>query len=535
VKRAISGFGLRIADSAPAAGPVRVRSGCRGVLVAGGCWLVALLALSGCVRQRAQVRPPVTIPEAFSAAGTAPLPQRWWETFGDARLNALVDRALAGNLTLRAAWARLDQARAVAAKAGAPLWPSLDGSAGAGRTATHTGASASGGSASRGGGVSGSGGGSAGGTSYATEFSLGLSASYEVDLWGRVRSTRDAARLDAEATRQDLHAAAITLAADVTRTWLRRIEQRRQLVLLDEQIATNEKVLEVITLRFRRGQVPATDVLQQRELVEQRRGERTLVQASLAVLDHQLAILLGEAPGACQPEAPAALPVRPPLPRAGLPAELVRRRPDVRAAELRVQAEDQRVWAAITDQFPRVALSATATTTAAELRDLFDNWLASIAANLTAPLFDAGLRRAEVERTKAVLSERLGQYGQTVLVSLGEVENALVQEAQQAAYVASLRAQLDLSRRAAERTRERYIKGTADFTRYLTTRLSYQGLQRTLLQARRDLLLLRVDLYRALAGGWELARPGKASRSTDAGPSGDGGSGATGGGPPTDG
>jgi outer membrane protein TolC len=338
-----------------------------------------------------------------------------------------------------------------------------------------------------------------------------------------------------EATRQDLHAAAITLAADVTRTWLRRIEQRRQLALLDEQIATNEKVLEVITLRFRRGQVPATDVLQQRELVEQRRGERTLVRGRIAVLDHQLAVLVGAAPGTLEAEAPAPLPARPPLPQAGVPAELVRRRPDVRAAELRVQAEDQRVWAALTDQFPRVALSATASTTAAEARDLFDNWLASIAANLTAPLFDAGLRRAEVERTKAVLRERLHAYGQAVLVSLGEVEDALAQEAQQAAYVGSLRAQLDLSRRSAEQTREQYIKGTADFTRYLTTRLSYQGLQRTLLQARRDLLLLRVDLYRALAGGWDLSRPGEASGSAVADSPGPGESGSAEGGSATDG
>ncbi|MHC4718364.1 MAG: TolC family protein, partial [Planctomycetota bacterium] len=270
---------------------------------------------------------------------------------------------------------------------------------------------------------------------------------------------------------------------------------------------TNEKYLEVIRSRFRRGQASAADVLQQRELIESNRAERVLAESAAGVLANQLAVLLGRPPPAAKLEVPEVLPEAPPLPRAPLPAQWIRRRPDVRAAELRVQAADRRVAAAVADQFPRLALAASADTTDQQIRSLLDNWVAAVLANLTAPLLDGGMRRAEVERTKAVASERLHAYGQVVLTSVREVEDALAREAKQAEYVESLNKQLKLSKQAMEQTLANYVKGAADFTRYLTTLLSHQRLQRTYLAAERDRLLYRIDLCRALAGSWALERP----------------------------
>ncbi len=455
-------------------------------------WLSLALVtamLPSCTADHARIAPPVGVPKAFSVTGDVAMPERWWTSFGDAGLDALLEEALRGNFSLRMAWDRLDQARAVAARSGASLWPGLDGAAGVDRTATNR-------------------------NTGVTEFSLGLAASYEVDLWGRVRSTQDAVALDVSATQQDLQSAAITLAADIVRTWFRLVEKRGQLRLLGEQIETNEKSLKVITLRFRNGRVGATDVLQQQQLVEATRGERVLVESGIKVLEHQLAVLIGRTPGSLKVIVPPALPQLPRLPQAGLPAKWIRRRPDVQAAEIRVRAADQRVAAAIADRFPRLSLTVNASTSAERVRYLFDNWLASIAANLAAPLFDAGQRRAEVERTKAVVSERLNAYGRAVLTSLREVEDALSQEAKQAEYVKSLHEQLKLSSKAKDQTLDNYSKGTIDFTRYLTTLLSHQRLQRSYLQAQRDLVLFRIDLYRALAGGWRLPRPPKAKTAT---------------------
>ncbi len=456
---------------------------------AGLLLLLALVTLPSCAPEGVRVASPAEVPASFSAGGESPMPERWWTAFDDAALDGLVAEALRDNFSIRQAWDRLDQARALADQAGAPLLPSLDGTAGAARTVAKTDPLP---------------------RTYTTEVALGLAASYEVDLWGRVRSTADAARLDACAGAEDLQAAAITLTGQVASAWIQLIELHSQLRLLDAQIETNRKYLDVITLKFGQGQALASDVLQQKELVEETRGQRVLVESAIGVLEHQLAVLLGRPPQALDAEVPEALPALPPLPETGLPATLLRRRPDVRAAEVRVQAADRRVAAAVADQFPRLSLTATAETSAERTRDLFNNWVATLAANVVAPLFDAGLRRAEVERTRAVVSERLNAYGQTVLDSLQEVEDALVQETKRARYVQSLSEQLALAKEATNRTRDTYSTTGRDFLRYLTTLLGYQRLQRTYLSAQRDLVLRRIDLYRALAGGWSLPRPGRA-------------------------
>ena len=476
---------------APSAAPT---GGSGGRLLVGALLLAALAALPSCAVEGVRVESPAEVPSAFSATGEAPLPEQWWTAFDDATLSGLIEEALAGNFTIRQAWDRLDQARAVAARSGAALWPALDGMVDASRTAVKTEPAPQ---------------------INVNEHTLGLAANYEVDLWGRVRSTRDAARLDVYATAEDVQSAAITVAAQIAATWYQLVEARGQLRLLDEQNRTNENYLTVMTLRFGQGQVQAADVLQQQELVEQTRGQRVLVTSAITVLEHQLAVLLGRAPGGLDATVPEQLPTVPPLPQTGLPAALVRRRPDVRAVEYRVQAADRRVSAAVADQFPRLSLTAATETSAERVRSLFDNWLATLAANVAAPLFDAGLRRAEVKRVRAAVSESLNAYGQAVLTSLQEVENALVQEARQAEYVGSLGRQLALSREATARTRDSYSTTGQNFIRYLTTLLQYQRLERTHLTAQRDLVLFRIDLYRALAGEWPMEQP---SPATVAGP-----------------
>ena len=457
--------------------------------------LLAAAAGPSCAQRPVELRRPIALPETFSSQGSAAVPAKWWTAFADDGLDGLVDKALTGNFSILIAWDRLDQAKAVAAKSGAAFRPSADGSADFSRTARESFDTD---------------------RQYRTGYSLGMLMSYEVDLWGRVRSTYDAARLDACAGTEDLHAAVMTVAAQIARAWYELVEQLGQLALLDEQIETNEKYLEVITLKFRRGQVSATDVLQQRQLVESTKGERVLVESSVEVLEHQLAVLLGGAPGSLSVEVSEELPDLPALPKTGLPAELVRRRPDVLAAEARVQAAESRLASAIADQFPKLGLAISTDTSAERVRSLFDNWAASVAANLVAPLLDGGLRRAEVERTRAVVSEQLNSYGQVVLTSLQEVADALAQETKQSQYVVSLQKQLELSRQSTDQALENYTKGTTDFTftRYLTTLLAHQRLQRTHLQSERRLVQFRIDLYRALAGSWVPERPTYGSSQT---------------------
>ncbi|MEW6520508.1 MAG: efflux transporter outer membrane subunit [Thermodesulfobacteriota bacterium] len=428
---------------------------------------------------------PVAVPEKFNATGTEMLADRWWLALQDEHLHGLISASLAGNLSLRMAWDRLDQAAAVARKSGADLLPGLDGTAELSRrTVKNAGAD----------------------RDSSSSHTLGLAASYEIDLWGRVRAGRQAAEFDLLASREDLQAAAITLSAEVAASWYQLLEQRQQITLLQEQISINEQYLALVTSQFSNGQARATDVLQQRQILEASRGELITARTSEKLLAHQLAVLLGKAPGDFVPPAAAGPVELPPLPDTGLPARLMEKRPDIRRAFYQVQAADQRVAAAIADRFPSISLLATAEAGDSSVRDLFDNWLASLAANLSAPLFDGGRRAAEVDRASGAAAEALHSYGQTMLTALREVEDALVAETRQRDFLASLDRQLALSSQSMDQTRERYIYGDMDFLRFLTTILNHQSLQRSRIRAGRQLIDFRISLYRALAGGWDLER-----------------------------
>ena len=456
---------------------------------------LTFLLLASCAAPRPEVTPLAALPERFSTSGGEVLSDGWWLSFDDPGLHALMDQALAGNFSLRSAWDRLTQAEAIARKSGAALWPSATGTFEARRTRSEV--------AGR----------SPEQVLYQSELSLGASASYELDLWGRVRSTRDAAALDALATREELQAAAITLSAQVAATWYALLEQRAQVAVLERQTQANADVLEVITARFRGGQARAADVLRQRQLVESNRGSRVLAEARVTVLEHQLAIVVGQPPGTPVAELGSTLPDLPALPATGVPADLVCHRPDLRQAYFRVRASDQRVAAAVADRFPRIGLGASLNTSGEEWRDLFNNWMGTLAANVVAPLFDAGARKAEADRARAVVSESLNSYHQAVLTALGEVEDALAQERHQHDYIASVDLQLELSRGTLERLRDSYLNGAVNYLDVLQGLVSQQSLERTQLQARRELLQYRIDLCRALGGGWEGPRPEPATLS----------------------
>jgi NodT family efflux transporter outer membrane factor (OMF) lipoprotein len=448
------------------------------------CLGIIFILITACVPEISRQTSPVPLEGSFSTTGQEQLPDQWWLTFEDSTLNDLIDQALVGNFSLQSAWDRLDRAQAVARKAGADLIPQVNGEAGASTTTSRTNSQ----------------------TDSSQSFNLGLAASYEVDLWGRIRSTVEAADLDARASEENLRTAALTLSSQVASTWFRLLEQRGQIEILKQQQRTNEKILELLTLQFRTGQNSIADILQQRLVVESRRGDQALARGRAQTLQNQLAVLLGVPPEQAPSTTSSKLGKLPPLPATGLQSNLIERRPDVRAAWLQLAAADQRVAAAVADRFPRLSLTGRASTTDEHIEDLFDDWLASLAANLVAPLIDGGQRRAEVERSQAVAAEALHDYGQTILEALTEVEDALIQEQRQQEYLLSINLQLELSEQAAARIRDLYLNGAEDYQRVLGALLSKQLLQRTQLSAQRELFVNRIDLCRALAGGWSMSR-----------------------------
>jgi NodT family efflux transporter outer membrane factor (OMF) lipoprotein len=426
----------------------------------------------------------VAVPPSFSESGDAPTPERWWDEFNDPALSALVDKALNRNLDLHQALGRLEQAVALARQAGAPLWPEATGSADASRSRSE---------------VEGL---TDTETARVKQFSLELAAAYELDLWGRVQSQKRAADLDASASREDLETAAVTLAATVGELWYSLAEQRAQRALLEEQIKASETLLELVELRFARGLASALDVYQQRQQLSTTRGQRPAIESQIQLIRHQLAVLVGEPPGATLVQEPSELPALPPLPQTGLPADLLQRRPDVRAASSRLAAADHRVAAAVAERLPAVRLSAAAGLRSAQAGALAEGPAWSLAAGALAPVFNAGRLRAEVTRTEAQAGELLAAYGLRILTAFREVEDALAQESGQEEFVESVEQQVELGTATLREARLRYANGLSDYLPVLAALQALQQAERELIAARGRLIAYRIQLYRALGGSW---------------------------------
>ncbi len=441
--------------------------------------LLMLMSFSGCTPTTHILvdKPPIELPDSFSSQGNQHLSAKWWQDLNTPALENLIETALGENLSILAARERLAQANAAARQAGAALSPTLD--ARTSNTESQTRSDSN--------------------TTATSKLLLGLAASYEIDLWGRLEAKENAAQLDAQASNQDLQTAALSLVAQISTTWYQLAASYSQLELLKQQQDINTIGLNLIQLRFNAGQVGIADVLQQQQLIESKSGELAQQRATARLLEHQLAIFTGIAPGTLT------LPVRPelislpPLPATGLPLDLLNNRPDIKSAYFNLIAADRRVAAAVADKYPRLSISADLYTSG-NASDLFDNWFASLAANLVGPLLDGDSRQSEIDRTSAVAREKLYTYGHKILTAIGEVEDALAQENEQQKLIASLEVQLDLATHTVQTVRDRYKQGVENYQRVLTALLSQQSLERTLLSARQQRISYRIALYRALGG-----------------------------------
>jgi NodT family efflux transporter outer membrane factor (OMF) lipoprotein len=294
----------------------------------------------------------------------------------------------------------------------------------------------------------------------------------------------------------------MTLAAEVANRWVDIISQRMQKRLLERQLQTNLTLLELIELRFRMSMVSAVDVYQQKQIVEDIMAEIPLVEAEEQVLRHELALLLGKPPGTSLKISREDLLEPAEIPATGLPADLLSSRPDLRRAGMRLQAADWQVSAARANRLPAIRLTAGAQYGQGDMDVLFNNWLLTLAGNLTAPIFDGGRRAAEVDRRKALVDENLSAYRQAVLTAIKEVEDALVVEAKQREHIRALENVAVTARKALEEAGSRYRNGLTDYLPVLTQLLAVQRLERDLIRQQANLLNARVSLYRSLGGTW---------------------------------
>jgi NodT family efflux transporter outer membrane factor (OMF) lipoprotein len=452
--------------------------------LAAGC---ALLTPPGKDEMRAEALPNLKAPAGWAAKGGADgaVASGWLAAFDDRRLEALVREAIEYNPDLRVAAARIEQAAAYAKLAGAKLYPQVN--------------------------LMARGGGKLSGDSSGLE-GVGIFASWELDLWGRVRSGREAAELQYVSVELDTEYARQSIAALVAKSWFLATEARLQKGTAEQMAAAAERLVGFARERERIGNGDAYDVtVAQANLQTYRDSVQQLdlaYQQSLRALE----ALAGRYP-ATAAEVPAQLTAKPgPVP-AGMPSELLERRPDVVAAERRVAAAFYRVEEAKAARLPQISLTASGTSISSELFVLksASNPVWGIGAHLLAPLFTGGALQSQVEIRTAEQKLAVADYGRIGARAFGEVENALSSEFTLDGRAAILAQAVTENERALELANTRYRVGSGDLRAVQERQLALHAARTALLRVRAEQLVQRINLYLALGGGFETRQAGQAN------------------------
>jgi len=455
---------------------------------------LACVVLAGCASHApiAEAPPQVDLPAGWTvAAGSnAAWPDKnWWQRFGSTELTHLVDAGQSSNLELAGALARLHQAEAGARIAGVALLPTAGFYSDAGRAAPLT---------------------SGSGSAYVD---AGLQVSYEVDFWGKNKASVASAQASLEANRFDRQTVALTVTSGIVATYLQVLSLHDRLAVAREHVANAEHVLALVEAQKRAGSASTLDLARQRSAVAQQKADIPDLQQQAREAQSALAILLGQTPQTFSVPAAGLDTITLPEVSPGLPSELLARRPDIGRAEANLAAANADVAVARANLFPNINLTGALGTQSSALVSLLNapNMLASVAASLTAPIFDGGRLKQEQARAIARKQELVQEYRATVMAALSEVDTALGQIHSLDDQQRLKSAELDQARQAYELSAIRYKLGAEDFTTVLDTQRALTDVQNDMGTLKLRRLQATVSLYKALGGGWTNAQgPGQA-------------------------
>jgi multidrug efflux system outer membrane protein len=480
------------------------------------------LLVAGCAVGPRFSPPKPDVPASWTGVGSGgaasvidpntPSQARWWASFNDAELSSLVERADASNLDVRQAVLRIDEARAQRRLAAGGAWPQIDAVASysntriSERTATTSLLSALGG-AGKGGAPGGVAAALPGLTNPFNQYQYGLTAAWELDLFGRVRRSVEAADADTQAAVQDARAVRVSLMAEVASAYIDLRTAQAQLRIAQDSLQTVRGLSRLAQDARGAGLGDDLDIAQAKSVVSTAESQIPPLDQRITADKNQLALLLAAKPGALDAELDiaGAVPPPPPVVPIGLPSELARRRPDIQRAEAQLHAAVARQGVAVANLYPSVSLTASPGFEAARPAAL-TSWAASYLAygpSLDLPIFDGGQRRASVHLQDVRAKEAALVYAKTVLGALDEVEDAVdALDQEQTRRGALLAAQAE-SGKALTLAERRYQAGSVSFHDVLDAQAKVQQAQSALTQSTGVTAADVVGLYKALGGGWE--------------------------------
>ncbi len=450
--------------------------------------LVAALLLAGC----ASLSPPavdatagVAAPASWNAAASAPATAKaepladWWQRFGDPELSRLITEALAANTDVASARAALRQARALRDVEQAQAGPRLDASGSAQRSRSNSGAAGN-------------------------SFRAGFDASWEPDVFGGNRAGIAASEADVQASTASLGDVQVSVAAEVTLAYLTLRGSEARLAIASDNLASQQDTAQITQWRVQAGLATSLESEQARASVEQTRAQIPSLQKAIAQSRHQLALLTGRTVGAFQLAASNEVPQPATDLALAFPAETLRQRADVRAAEARVRAAAQRVAQADAARYPSFSLSGSLGLQALTLSGLTGGGAVASAllASVSLPVFDGGAAKAQTAAQQAAYEQASESHRSAVLVALKDVEDALVALQRDRERLATLQQAAEAAGNAALLARQRYASGLIDFQTVLETQRSLLSAQDNVASSRVDVATDHVRLYKALGGGW---------------------------------
>jgi len=450
------------------------------------CAAAALVALGGCINlQPRYERPaaPVAAQFPFAPAASAPAAPDWQAFFADPRLDRLIDIALANNRDLRVAVINIEAARAQLGLRRADQLPTVNLAATGSRTAP---ANANGG--------------------VTSVYTVGLAvSSFELDLFGRVRSLSDAALAQLAATEEARKAAQIALVSSVANAYVAMAADDALIDIAQRTVGTRDESLKLTQLRFDNGVVSDFDLQTARSALEAAKVALAAAQRQRATDQNALELLLGQPLPAALPAAHTLATMQLPDLPAGLPSEVLLRRPDVRQAEQQLIAANASIGAARAAFFPHITLTGSAGTASVALSKLFQNTAWSFAPALVQPLFDAGRNRSNLQASEAARDIAVAQYEKSVQSAFRDVADALAGRATFGEQLRAQQAQADAEGVRFRLSTLRYDNGVASSLELLDAQRSLFLAQQAVVQAQLALLQNRITMYRSLGGGWPAA------------------------------
>jgi NodT family efflux transporter outer membrane factor (OMF) lipoprotein len=453
--------------------------------IAAAC--VLALTLSGCasLTTRSAPLPEIAVPAQWSgtaATENATALAQWWQRFNDPLLTQLVTQALQANTTVRSAQAALAQARALRDVQSANLGPNVGASASAQRSKS-------------------------GDAPAGNTFHAGFDASWEPDIFGGKRAGLSASEADAQASQASLADTQVSVAAEVAVAYMQLRGSQARLAIARSNLASQQETLQITDWRVQAGLITSLELSQARTATEQTLAQIPVLETSIAQTQHALAVLTGQAPNALQAQLDPVAAV--PLPADDLalsiPAQTLRQRPDVRAAEQQVSAALARVSQADAARYPSFNLSGSLGWSAVALSSLTSgaSLVSGLLGSVSVPLFDGGAARAQVRSQEAGLEKARVAYQAVVLNALQEVEDALVSLRGNRERLLRLRNASASAQQASLLANQRYSSGLVDFQTVLDTQRSLLSTQDSVASTQAELSADHVRLYKALGGGWQ--------------------------------